>query len=486
VRLSTLAQVINTADTGQKPEELGPDTVEFAGLSPGKYIMEPLGLNARFDVELKPNTETRVEFQPQAIPPTPTDTSTPLPPTFTNTPAPPTATPIPTTTATSTETPAPTIMPTSSPTATPLASPTPVTRWLGSIAKRTKSTAESAIIVVKVAGIEGLPIQLRLIGTNTGSERRCITGQDAIGIDGCAFENLNFGQYFIAPEGMGLSLPVSIFENERIEAVFDLEVLPPGVAGWEAHLLKNDNGFRAAQEMEGVIRVRIAGRAGQVAALRSARGTEQFCEVAANPILNGLICEFGQLAPGVYLVEALNTGAGFRLFVDGSSTAEVEFSPSATYATLALAQSPPVVGQGARPRRTPTATVEATATLVTVVIPPTPTATSTATPAPTATATLAFGWQGRIVETQNGVVGTIGVRAAGLKDHPVIIHSGPWQSPPQLTGTKPELGDYATEFGALATGEYIIELVDLAEMTVNLGPGQFMLVEFRYDLVNQK
>jgi hypothetical protein len=55
-----------------------------------------------------------------------------------------------------------------------------------------------------------------------------------------------------------------------------------------------------------------------------------------------------------------------------------------------------------------------------------------------------------------------------------------------LTGTKPELGDYATEFGALATGEYIIELVDLAEMTVNLGPGQFMLVEFRYDLVNQK
>jgi hypothetical protein len=88
------------------------------------------------------------------------------------------------------------------------------------------------------------------------------------------------------------------------------------------------------------------------------------------------------------------------------------------------------------------------------------------------------------VEIQNGVVGTIAVRAAGLKDHPVIIRSGPWQSPPQLTGTKPELGDYATEFGALATGEYTIELVDLAEMTVNLGPGQFMLVEFRYDFAN--
>jgi hypothetical protein len=88
------------------------------------------------------------------------------------------------------------------------------------------------------------------------------------------------------------------------------------------------------------------------------------------------------------------------------------------------------------------------------------------------------------VETQNGVVGTIAVRAAGLKDHPVIIRSGPWQSQPQLTGTKPELGEYATEFGGLATGGYLIELVDLAEMTVNLEPGQFMLVEFRYGFVN--
>jgi hypothetical protein len=247
-------------------------------------------------------------------------------------------------------------------------------------------------------------------------------------------------------------------------------------------LVKNDNGFQATSQSEAIIRVRIAGRAGQVAALRSARGTERFCEVAANPLLGGLVCEFGQLAPGVYLVEALHTGAGLRLFVDGRSAAEIEFSPSATYATLALAQSPPVVGQGAQPRRTPTATVAATTTSApVVVIRPSPT--PTVTPKPTATPTPAFAWQGRIVQTQNGVVGTIAVRAAGLKDHPVIIRSGPWQSQPQLTGSKPEWGEYATEFGALATGEYIIELVDLAEMKVNLGPGQFMLVEFRYDFV---
>lgn len=483
VRLSTLSQVINTADTGQKPDELGPDTVEFAGLSPGKYIIEPLGLNARFDVELKPNTETRVEFQPQALPPTPTNTPIPLPPTMTATPAPPTATSIPTATPVPTETPLPTATVTPILTETPLPSPTPVTRWLGVIAGRTPMDSTTATIVVKVAGIEGLPVQLQAFDT-IGGERRCTTGQAGAEPDGCLFENLKPGQYFVSPEGLGRSLPVTVLENERVAVAFDLEVLPPGMTGWEGRLSQNDNAIQASLQSEGIIRVRIAGRTGQMAALRSARGTERYCEVVANPILGGLVCEFGQLSPGVYLVEALHTGAGLRLFVDGRSTAEVQFSPSATYATLALAQQPPVVGQGAQPRRTPTATAAATATQPAVtVVRPNPTA--TVTRRPMSTPTPAFAWQGRIVQTQDGVVGTIAVRAAGLKDHPVVIRSGPWQSQPQLTGDKPEWGEYATEFGALATGEYIIELVDLAEMTVNLGPGQFMLVEFRYDFVKQ-
>ena len=84
--------------------------------------------------------------------------------------------------------------------------------------------------------------------------------------------------------------------------------------------------------------------------------------------------------------------------------------------------------------------------------------------------------------TQTGA-GTIGVRAAGLKDHPVILRSGGWQSTPQLTGTKVELGDFATEFGGLGQGEYVVELVSLAHLTVTLEAGYFMLVEFRYDIV---
>ena len=84
--------------------------------------------------------------------------------------------------------------------------------------------------------------------------------------------------------------------------------------------------------------------------------------------------------------------------------------------------------------------------------------------------------------TQTGA-GTIGVRAAGLKDHPVILRSGGWQSEPQLTGTKEELGDYATEFGGLGPGIYVVELVSLEQLTVTLESGYFMLVEFRYGVV---
>ncbi|MBN1217873.1 MAG: hypothetical protein JXM69_03005 [Anaerolineae bacterium] len=474
VQLSTVAQVINTANTGQKPEELGPDVVEFTGLTPGKYIIEPLGLNARFEVELKPNIVTRVEFYPVALP---TATATSLPPTATSTPGPPTHTPTPTATPVPTDTATPTITPMPSHTPTPLSSPTPVTRWLGVIAERRNTEAGSSI-TVRVSGLQGMPVRLRTVNGNLGGERRCITGQDGGDRDTCVFPNLASGQYVITPEGLGLSLPVTLFDKESATILFDVEVLPPGITGWQARIQKNTNRPLAVSKNEAVIRTWVTGQVGQVIALRSVRGTDQLCEVVPNPILGGLVCEFSALRPGVYLVEALNTGASQQLFVDGMGLAEIVFAPSATYAIQAGTQLPPLMGQGALPRQ-PTATP--TQTALTQLM---PTATSTPAPTITPTPTPAFAWQGRVAETVNGVIGTIGVRAAGLKDHPVILRSGGWQSSPQLTGTKPELGDYATEFGGLAPGEYIVQLVDLAELRVTLEPDQFMLVEFRYDFVD--
>lgn len=476
VRLSTPVEIINTASTGQKPDEWGLDVVEFTGLTPARYIIEPVGLNARFEVELKGNTETRVEFTP--LMPTPTATLPPTspPPLPTFTPGPTaTALPLPTVTATPTLTPTPTTGP----------SPTPIVQWLGTVDRQPGVTP--ARVAVRVSGIEGLPVQLRSVGRGDLIERRCITGRDAGGQDICTFENVTAGRYAVSPEGLGLSLPVQVFEGEAVIVTFGPQTLPSGIAGWQGRLIKNNNRALGVPQFEGLIRVRVGGgHTGQVVALRSVRGTDRLCEVSANPVLGTLACEFGQLGPGVYWVEAVNTGAGVRLFVDGLGAAEIAFSPTATRASMALVDSPPVVGMGARPAPPPTATAVPVSQITPTQTPlprptfiPAPTATLTPAPSPTP----AFAWQGRVVETVDKVIGTIGVRAAGLKEHPVVLRSGGWQSAPQLTGTKAELGDYATEFGGLAQGEYIVELVGLAEFKLTLGPDQFALVEFRYEPV---
>lgn len=482
VQISTLAEVINTAPTGQKPDELGPDTVEFTGLTPAKYIIEPLGLNTRLDVELKANVVTRVEFSAQPVPATATETPLPPLPTFTVLPQ--------TATSAPTATPLPTRVALLTPTATALPLPTPVTRWLGAVAVRERIEQDLAVVVVKVAGVEGAPVRLRLLAGSEGRDQRCLTGQNTAEADVCAFETVSPGEYVLAPEGVGLSLPLSVSPGEKILVVFDLEVLPPGVTGWTAFIDSNTNGSQALLETDGIITVRVEGRVGQVVALRSVRGTEDLCEVAHNPLLGGLYCEFDGLGPGVYLVEVLHTGASQRVFVDGRGQARLTFSP-AVAAPISI-EATPVVGRGAQPRPpTPTSTPSQTTTpQPSATATPTPARRVTFTPTPTVTPTVSptptpvFAWQGRVVEQVNGVVGTIAVRAAGLEGHPVVLRSGGWESPVQLTGTKPELGEYATEFGGLSPGEYEVELVDLAEFKVNLGGGQFLLIEFRYDFVN--
>jgi len=476
VRLSTLDQMLSDGVTGQKPE-LGSDKVEFAGLTPGRYIIEPVGL-ARFDVDLKGHTETVVQFRqpPATATPLPTNTATPLPlPTYTRT-----TTPTPSKTATATDT------PTATSTPTPLPSPTSVTRWLGLVEQRNPlANDEPSQITVQVFGIAGIPIQLRK-QTSTGlkNEQRCSTGQQTDSSDRCSFTNLSAGTYTITPDGLGGTLPVTLNEHEHVQILFDIEVLSSGVTGWQADLQNNSNGAVSTGKHEAIITVQITGRAGQVATLQSETGALQACEVRPSS-LRGLTCEFTELPPGLYTVSAVNTETSLTLFVDGSGQAEIAFTPNASAQPELL---PQLVGYGANPKQ-PTATattqtVQPKATAIpTKVIWPTFTPTATFTPTVAPTPTPAFAWQGRVVETTDLVIGTIGVRAAGLKDHPVIVHSGGWQSDPLLTGTKPELGEYGAEFGGLAQGEYIVELVGLAELIVNLGPDQYMLVEFRYDFL---
>ncbi len=459
VQLATLTQVVNTAFTGQKPDELGPNMVEFTGLTPGRYFVDPLGLNVSLPVELKPNTEMRVEFYPKpaTVTPFPTATETPTP-----IPVPPTATLAPTETATPTPSPVPTH------TATPLPMPTAVTQWIGAIEARTNRGSGLSEITVNVSGAETVPITLKA-GTRPGTSCIANTAQSE-----CKFTGLLPDTYTITPQGLGISLPVAVSGSELVQVTFENQSFPAGVTGWQAQLVQNGNGGIATLQAKSVITANVVGKQGQIVSLRSTRpGYRQLCEIRQTS--EGMGCQFTDLSPGIYTVEAINTGAKTSLFVDGVGQARIAFTPNATYATQELSRQPSVVGVGASPKR-PT---------VAVIAPlPTFTPTTTPTPRPTRTPTPTLGWRGRVVDSDVSGVGTIAVRAAGLKDHPVVVRSGAWQSDPQLTGTKPEWGDYATEFGGLPPAEYVIELVDLAELKVNLEGGQFLLVEFRYDVIS--
>ncbi len=473
VRLSTLSQILTDGVTGQKLE-LGDNAVEFAGLTPGRYIIEPRTVRARFDVDLKSNVETIVEFR--EVLPTPTTT-----PTASTTP---TNTPRPVIIVQPTDTPPP---PTDTATPAPLPSPTPLTRWLGLVERRQFQADEPASILVRAFGLEGLPLQLKRRTLTGGiiNEQRCRTGQqNSIG-DACEFADVLPGSYIIDAEQLEVSLPVTVSAHEQLTVLFDIEVLPVGVVGWQAAIRTNSNTVQPTNQTDSVITARVEGRQGQMIRLRSAaRNIERTCEVVRSP-LQGLACEFTTLPAGVYTVEAVNTEAALNLFVDGQGRTEVLFAPNAR--DLPIPQ-PAMFGYGVRPNQptaTPTQPPTATATPrpTRVYIPPTFTPTPTVTPTITPTATPAFAWQGRIVEVKNGIAGTIGVRAAGLKDHPVVIQSGDWQSPPALTGIKPELGQYGVEFAGMAQGQYTVSLVGLADFSFRLQADQYVLVEFRYDFV---
>jgi hypothetical protein len=73
------------------------------------------------------------------------------------------------------------------------------------------------------------------------------------------------------------------------------------------------------------------------------------------------------------------------------------------------------------------------------------------------------------------------VRVLGVKDQPVVLRSGPWMAR-GFTGSKPEYGDFAVEFGGLNQGDFSVELEGPGTMLpIQLQPGGFLLVEFRYD-----
>ncbi|MBU0492672.1 MAG: hypothetical protein KKB13_12565, partial [Chloroflexi bacterium] len=151
------------------------------------------------------------------------------------------------------------------------------------------------------------------------------------------------------------------------------------------------------------------------------------------------------------------------VFVDGGGSAVVEFTPELVPA-LPPTQTPSPTRKPA-PTRTlgptstpgPTRTTGPTATR-TATPTRTPRPTATGTPAPTADlAWTAIEWRNTsVLNRRGGAESRIIVTVAGLVDHPVSIHAGPYTAT-TYTGTKPEYNAYACVFSALGPGWYTIE-----------------------------
>ena len=163
VDIATVTDFIGQGVTGSKPEDLAADELEFAGLSPGQYIITPHGIFASLTVNLAVNTTTWVEFR-QIIPPTPTPTFTPRPPT-----------------------------------STPTATATPRKVWTASLTHNTNRAVpgkqNAAVITTRVERRRG---QVIALSNSRGQKKTCTT--NAAGQ--CCFKGLKAGVYTVSLPGL--------------------------------------------------------------------------------------------------------------------------------------------------------------------------------------------------------------------------------------------------------------------------------------------
>jgi hypothetical protein len=449
--------------SGTKPE-YGPYAAEFAPVPAGRWIVSLPNLGAAVEIDTDAYNLVEIEFS--AYTPAEATATAQIPPTPTPLPA------------------------TATPAATP--TPTPQMQWVGAVERQDKPQVGKvfASVAVRVRGLKELPVTLASGATTL----TCLTGaKPEYGDYACEFGALSPGTYTIRARGLEPEVPVVVGQGDFVLVEFREEPVPAGPVIWQGRVARNTNQPWPGNGVSSAVAVRVEGRRGQVVSLRSVAGWEAFCNTGTKPEYGEYACEFGGLWPGVYTVSPVSVPAEIKLYADGVGFAEVVFESFVLTATPAATPTR-VIGAGAAPVTTPTPTrVLPTATSTPTRTPragsPTPAgqrtpSTATPTPSPTATPAPAQGWVGRVVQDDAGVgIGTIVVHVPGLKDHPVVLHSGPW-SIRGFTGTKPEYGEYAVEFGGLPPGDYRVELEGLnSELPVYLAGGGFLMVEFRYGVL---
>jgi hypothetical protein len=425
-----------TALSGSKTE-YGPYMAEFAPVQPGFYKVSVESLGASLEITANGTNLIVVEFtQVYRVLPTPTLTPLPSP---SPTPQPPSwmMTPTPLVSA--------------MPSATLSPTPQPVSIWVGSIVRQVSGAGRGisrAAIAVRVVDKWWLPVEIRSGGWSTTA----LTGTKAeYGDTACEFGALPAGTYTITPQGLDASVTVTVDEGGFALVEFVQRPLPPTSTPTSVPTVTPT----------------------PTLLLPTPAHSESVTSKPSPPVawipLPGLPASIPRyVGPPVARASLPGLPTSLRIYT-GSPARRVSL-PSLPHSIPGQARFP-----SAPLPNPPTPTAAASAVI------------STPVPMPSLTATPAPRWMAQVLRNTGGDVlgwrsSVIAVQVIGLKNLPVELRSGSF-SVTAFTGSKPEYGEFACEFGGLSAGTYEVIPQELGvSQTITVDGGGFALIEFAYRL----
>jgi hypothetical protein len=309
-------------------------------------------------------------------------------------------------------------------------------------------------------------IAVRVIGRPAGQEVEIRSGgwsavektgtKPEHGPDACEFGALQGGTYQLSPLGLDASLSVMVDPGDFMTVEF--YPVQVAVTHWTGSVVENTSGDQPTEHWNSAIAVVVAGKPWHEVEIQS-DGWSTTAKTGYKPEYGPDACEFGGLRAGTYTIIPKDLGASAQVTMDGWGWAKVRF------------EQVPAPGPTVPPTEPP----------------PTPVPSAAGpTPGPQPSPTSARpSWQGQVVSNTSGervgsgVSSVIVVRTLGWVGVPVTITGGGGWTTTCTTGTKPEYGWDACEFGGLWPGTYRLRPEGAAaEVEVTMDGLGMAIVEF--------
>jgi hypothetical protein len=320
-------------------------------------------------------------------------------------------------------------------------------------------------VVEHRVGLEGryfATIAVRVIGRPAGQEVEIRSdGWTAVGKtgtkpehgpDACEFGALNAGTYRLTPKDLGTSLDVTVGLRDFVLVEFVYTGPAPNTY-WVGSVVENTSGDEPTEYVNSAIAVTVSGRPWHEVEIR-ANEFSATCTTGYKPEYGPDACEFGGLRAGTYTLTPKDLGASVAVTVDGWGWARVQFDEVAAPAPPAPPPPQPSATPTSPPPPTPTPTPQPSATE-----PPAPEPSTSPQPSPSPETS---SWQAWIIRNSSGeqdgtgIWSVIIVRVINYGGLPVHIDTRGGWSETCITGSKPEYGSDACEFGGLWPGTYYL------------------------------